>query len=391
MELSTRGRTNGFPTDEQEGAVTGSTARIGFAVASLLAQEGASVVVNGRSQERVDAAVASIRQKARSAEVVGVAADLATKAGADLLTSSVTTVDILVNNLGIYQTKPFAEITDEDWLRLFEVNVLSGVRLSRFYLPQMLEQNWGRIVFISSESGLNIPVEMIHYGVTKTAQIALARGLAETTVGTGVTVNSVLPGPTRSEGVEQFVEGLAKTQGTDAASVEQEFFRSVPLLVAEAVCDPRGSGVDGGLRVQPPGFGHQRGGCGWTAVWSAPSCEDIMPDQSNSATTAQGQPPEGWGKKCPAFLFDLDGTLVDSVYQHVLAWREALEASGIELSVRRIHRRIGMSGGLLVNALFRETGRPFSADEAAKVQRLHAEFYAQRSGQVRPLPGDGNS
>ena len=123
--------------------------------------------------------------------------------------------------------KSFAEITDEDWLRFFEVNVLSGARLSRFYLPKMLDKNWGRIVFISSESGLNIPIEMIHYGVTKTAQIALARGLAETTARTNVTVNSVLPGPTRSEGVGQFVEGLAKVQGTDAASVETEFFRSV--------------------------------------------------------------------------------------------------------------------------------------------------------------------
>ena len=220
--------------------------------------------MNGRSQERVDAAVKNIRQAAKSAEVVGVAADLGTKAGVDLLTGKVATVDILVNSLGIYETKPFAEITDDDWLRIFEINVLSGIRLSRFYLPQMFEHNWGRIVFVSSESGLNIPVEMIHYGVTKTAQIALARGLAETTTGTGVTVNSVLPGPTRSEGVEQFVEDLAKTQGTDAASVEQEFFRSVrpssllkrfatPEEVAAMVvyvCSPRASATNGAaLRV----------------------------------------------------------------------------------------------------------------------------------------------
>jgi NAD(P)-dependent dehydrogenase (short-subunit alcohol dehydrogenase family) len=156
-----------------------------------------------------------------------VAADLGTKQGVELLTNKVGTGDILVNDLGIYEAKPFPEITDEDWLRFFEVNVLSGVRLSRFYLPTMLQKNWGRIVFISSESGVNIPVEMIHYGVTKTAQMALARGLAETTAGTGVTINSVLAGPTRSEGVEQFVEGLAKTQKTDAATVEKEFFRSV--------------------------------------------------------------------------------------------------------------------------------------------------------------------
>src|SRR2546430_7450546 len=149
---------------------------------------------------------------------MGVAADLGTKEGVNLLIRDVPMVDILVNNLGIFEPKSFAEIADEDWLRFFEVNVLSGVRLSRFYL-QMVQKNWGRIVFISSESGVNIPVEMIHYGVTKTAQIALARGLAETTAGTNVTVNSVLPGPTRSEGVEKFVEDLARGQGAEAARV----------------------------------------------------------------------------------------------------------------------------------------------------------------------------
>jgi NAD(P)-dependent dehydrogenase (short-subunit alcohol dehydrogenase family) len=244
--------------------VTGSTAGIGFAIASLLAQEGAAVVVNGRSSERVDAAVKRIRQAAKNAEVTGMPADLGTKQGVDLLTSQLTAVDILVNNLGIFEAKPFGEISDEDWLRFVEVNVLSGVRLSRFYLPRMLEKNWGRIVFISSESGLNIPVEMIHYGVTKTAQIALARGLAEMTAGTGVTVNSVLPGPTRSEGVEQFVQDLAKTQRSDPASVETEFFRSVrpssllkrfatPEEVAAMVvyvCSPRASATNGAaLRV----------------------------------------------------------------------------------------------------------------------------------------------
>jgi NAD(P)-dependent dehydrogenase (short-subunit alcohol dehydrogenase family) len=192
--------------------VTGSTAGIGLAIASLLAEEGAAVVVSGRSQERVDSAVKRIRQAVNNVEVSGVSADLGTKQGVELLTSKVGAVDILVNNLGNYETTPFPEITDEDWLRFFEVNVLSGVRLSRYYLPQMLKKNWGRIVFISSESGVNIPAEMIHYGVTKTAQIALARGLAETTAGTGVTVNSVLPGPTRSEGVEQFFKGVAKTR-----------------------------------------------------------------------------------------------------------------------------------------------------------------------------------
>jgi NAD(P)-dependent dehydrogenase (short-subunit alcohol dehydrogenase family) len=244
--------------------VTGSTAGIGIAIASLLAQEGASVVVNGRSQRRVEAAVGRMRQKQKDAQVTGIAVDLGTTDGVARLTGQLPSVDILVNNLGIFEPKSFAEITDEDWLRFFAVNVLSGVRLSRFYLPQMLRRNWGRIVFISSESGVNIPVEMIHYGVTKTAQIALARGLAEMTTGTNVTVNSVLPGPTRSEGVEQFVQDLAKTQGTDTASVEKEFFRSVrpssllkrfatPEEVAAMVvyvCSPRASATNGAaLRV----------------------------------------------------------------------------------------------------------------------------------------------
>lgn len=244
--------------------VTGSTAGIGFAIASLLAQEGASVVVNGRSQGRVDEAVKRIQQQKTDAKVTGAAADVGTKESVMLLIGKVTTVDILVNSLGIYEPKPFVEIADQDWLRFFEVNVLSGVRLSRFYLPQMLQKNWGRIVFLSSESGVNIPVEMIHYGVTKTAQIALARGLAETTAGTGVTVNSVLPGPTRSEGVEQFVQDLAKSKGSDEASVEKEFFRTIrpssllkrfatPEEVASIVvyvCSPLASATNGAaLRV----------------------------------------------------------------------------------------------------------------------------------------------
>jgi NAD(P)-dependent dehydrogenase (short-subunit alcohol dehydrogenase family) len=244
--------------------VTGSTAGIGFAIASLLAQEEAAVVVNGRSQGRVEDAVRRIRGENKDAQVTGVAADLGTKEGVDVLTSSVPALDILVNNLGIFEPKPFHEITDEDWLHFFQVNVLSGARLSRFYLPGMLQRNWGRLVFMSSESGVNIPVEMIHYGVTKTAQIALARGLAETTAGTNVTVNSVLPGPTRSEGVEQFVQDLAKGQGTDAATVEAEFFRTArptsllkrfatPEEVAALVvyvCIPRASATNGAaLRV----------------------------------------------------------------------------------------------------------------------------------------------
>ncbi len=204
--------------------VSGSTAGIGLAIATTLAQEGATVIVNGRTTERVDGAIAQIKQTVTDAKVQGVVADLGTQAGASELFKQVPEVDILVNNLGIYGAKAFEEISDDEWMKFLEVNVISGVRLSRHYLPLMLKKNWGRIIFISSESALNIPAEMIHYGVTKTAQLALARGLAETTVGTNVTVNSVLPGPTRSEGVEDFIQGLAKDQSITPAQVEQEFF-----------------------------------------------------------------------------------------------------------------------------------------------------------------------
>jgi NAD(P)-dependent dehydrogenase (short-subunit alcohol dehydrogenase family) len=159
--------------------------------------------------------------------VTGVAADLGSAAGVEALAAKAPHVDILVNNLGIFEPKPFAEIEDVDWIRFFEVNVLSGVRLSRHYLRGMLEKNWGRIIFISSESGVHIPAEMVHYGVTKTAQIALARGIAESIAGTGVTVNSVLPGPTRSEGVLGFVEGMAKQQGITVAEFEKQFFEKI--------------------------------------------------------------------------------------------------------------------------------------------------------------------
>jgi NAD(P)-dependent dehydrogenase (short-subunit alcohol dehydrogenase family) len=220
--------------------VTGSTAGIGFAIASLFALEGAAVVVSGRTQKSVDAAIEGIRQESPGARVQGVAADLGAREGVDLMTSAVQDVDILVNNLGIYEAKLFPEISDEDWRRIIDINVMSGVRLSRFYLPKMLERNWGRIVFISSESGLNIPVEMVHYGVTKTAVIALARGLAEMTVGTAVTVNSVLPGPTRSEGVKGFIKDMAKSRGMDAAAVEKEFFRTTrPTSLLKRFEDPR--------------------------------------------------------------------------------------------------------------------------------------------------------
>src|SRR5579872_2424107 len=250
--------------ENKRAVVSGSTAGIGLAIAQSLATEGASVIVNGRSAARVEAAVKKINGGGVKGEVRGLAADLSTRAGIDAFVRQIPTTDILVNNLGMYQPKPFEQITDEEWLRIYEVNVLSGVRLSRAYLPKMKEQNWGRIVFISSESALNPPVEMIHYGMTKTAQLAISRGLAETTAGTGVTVNAVLPGPTRSEGVEQFVESMAAAKQTDAAGIEREFFKSVrpgsllkrfatPEEVAAMVtfvCSPLASATNGAaLRV----------------------------------------------------------------------------------------------------------------------------------------------
>lgn len=206
--------------------VTGSTAGIGLAIADLLAREGARVIVNGRTQAAVDEVTARLRE-ATGGDVEGFAGDLGTAAAADAVAAAFPDVEILVNNLGIFEPKPFEEIPDEDWRRFFEVNVLSGVRLSRLYLPRMRQQNWGRIIFISSESAIQIPAEMIHYGVTKTAQIAVARGLAEAVAGTGITVNSVLPGPTRSRGVGDFLGALAKAEGKTFDEFEQEFFQKV--------------------------------------------------------------------------------------------------------------------------------------------------------------------
>ena len=207
--------------------VTGSTAGIGLAVARALAGEGAIVTVNGRRAERVATALETLRAEVPGARVDGFAADLGTRAGCDALAAHLPDVDVLVNNMGIFEPKPFEDIPDEDWTRFFEVNVLSGIRLARHYVGGMRARNWGRIVFVSSESAVQIPTEMIHYGVTKTAQIAVARGLAETLAGTGVTVNSVLPGPTASEGVGDFVEQMARNQGVDAATVERDFFANV--------------------------------------------------------------------------------------------------------------------------------------------------------------------
>jgi NAD(P)-dependent dehydrogenase (short-subunit alcohol dehydrogenase family) len=205
--------------------VTGSTSGIGHAIARGLAAAGATVAVNGRTPAKVDAAAAAIAKAAPGAKVRGMAADVSTVAGCKTLVAALPEVDILINNAGIFEPKGFFDIPDEDWSRFFEVNVMSGVRLARAYMPGMLKRNWGRIVFISSESALNIPKEMIHYGMTKTAQLAVSRGLAEMTRGTAVTVNSVLPGPTMSEGVEAFVKELAKQNGQSVEEAASQFVK----------------------------------------------------------------------------------------------------------------------------------------------------------------------
>jgi NAD(P)-dependent dehydrogenase (short-subunit alcohol dehydrogenase family) len=204
--------------------VTGSTAGIGHAIAASLAREGATVIISGRTPAAVEGAVAAMKADTQG-QVLGFAGDLSVASVAEALVHRHPVVDILVNNLGIFEVKPFEEIADEDWRRFFEVNVLSGARLARLYLPSMRQRNWGRIIFISSESGYHIPAEMIHYGMTKSAQIAVARGLAETTAGTGITVNSILPGPTRSRGVADFVAAMAAKSDTSAQVVETEFFK----------------------------------------------------------------------------------------------------------------------------------------------------------------------
>jgi NAD(P)-dependent dehydrogenase (short-subunit alcohol dehydrogenase family) len=220
--------------------VTGSTAGIGFAIAEALALEGAKVIVNGRTEARVKQAIEKLKQAGAKKEIVGLAADLGTAPGAEQAIQRFPEVDVLVNNLGIFEPTPFEKITDAAWLRFFEVNVLGGIRLSRHYLPKMKQRNWGRIIFISSESGVQIPAEMIHYGMTKTAQLAVSRGMAETTVGTNVTVNAVLPGPTASEGVGEFVDRLAQGQGVDKKTLEEEFFRSArPSSLLKRFADPK--------------------------------------------------------------------------------------------------------------------------------------------------------
>jgi len=245
--------------------ITGSTAGIGFAIASELAREGARVTINGRQATKVAAAVERLRGLVPGADVQGVAANLATPAGVETLIAACPQADILVNNLGIFDPVPFEDIPDGEWLRFFETNVLSGVRLSRYYLPLMKTADWGRIVFISSESGVNPPAEMVHYGMTKAAQLSVSRGLAQTCAGTGVTVNAVLPGPTKSEGVAEFFAKLSSAQGRSLDETERRFFaeaRPTSLLkrfidpsevaaLVTYVCSPRAAATNGAaLRVE---------------------------------------------------------------------------------------------------------------------------------------------
>jgi len=226
--------------------VTGSTAGIGYGIALRLLQEGASVVINGRSKQSVDEAVATLSKEVSGADLTGLAADFSKAEEVQALINALPAIDILVNNAGIFEPKPFQDIPDEDWFRLFEVNVMSGIRLCRHYFPGMMQRNWGRIIFISSESAVFIPEEMIHYGMTKTAQLAISRGLAELTKGKQVTVNAILPGPTRSKGVGQFIEDLSTSKNISTQEVERDFFlhmRPTSLLQRFASVDEIASTV----------------------------------------------------------------------------------------------------------------------------------------------------
>lgn len=217
MDLQLKGKT---------AFISGSTQGIGFAIARQLLEEGANVIINGRTESRVVEAIEKLRRFLLRGEVSGIAADFSNVEEVNQLLERLPEVDILINNAGIFEPKAFTEISDEEWFRFFEVNVMSGVRLSRYFFPKMIEKNWGRIIFISSESGVNIPEEMIHYGTTKTAQLAISRGLAELTKGTNVTVNCVLPGPTKSEGVDEFVKQLATASNISSDEAEKDFFKT---------------------------------------------------------------------------------------------------------------------------------------------------------------------
>lgn len=224
---------------DRRALVTGSTAGIGFAIASRLAAEGASVVVNSRSQGRVDEAIQKIRSEHGDVQVTGIAADLSAAEGVRQVIGAHPELEILVHNMSTYEMKPFGEITDEDWTRFFETNVLSGIRLCRHYFPRMLAKDWGRILFIASESAINIPEEMIHYGMTKSAQLSVARGLAEMTKGTQVTVNTVLPGPTRTEGLEDFLDQFGEGKDLEGEALEKAFIQEArPSSLIQRMIEP---------------------------------------------------------------------------------------------------------------------------------------------------------
>jgi NAD(P)-dependent dehydrogenase (short-subunit alcohol dehydrogenase family) len=212
---------------KRKALVTGSTAGIGRSIAEGLVRAGASVVINGRTQERVARAIEEIRASFPNCDVTGVAADLATAAGAASVIAKISDIDMLVNNLGTGAIKSFVDLTDDDWLSIFQINVMSGIRMTRHYLPRMVQRGWGRIVFISSESGINIPKDLIDYGMTKTAQLAVSRGVAESVAGTGVTVNAVIPGPTRSELLSNWMKAEAETRGITQEAAEQDFLRTM--------------------------------------------------------------------------------------------------------------------------------------------------------------------
>ncbi|HTE23012.1 SDR family NAD(P)-dependent oxidoreductase [Flavitalea sp.] len=218
--------------------VTGSTQGIGYAIAKLLLAEGATVIINGRTDQRINAAISKLKSEVPGANVSGLAADFSNSDEVSRLVNTLPEIDILVNNAGIFEPKPFLEIPDDEWIRFFKVNVLSGVQLSKAVLPKMLAKNWGRIIFISSESALNIPEEMIHYGATKTMQLGVSRGIAELTRNTNVTVNSILPGPTKSEGVEDFISQVAKSKNISKEDAEKDFFKTLrPSSIIQRFAD----------------------------------------------------------------------------------------------------------------------------------------------------------
>lgn len=228
-----------FQLNNKTVLVSGSTTGIGYAIAKTFAAEGARVYINGRTNEKVNEAIRKIISELPNAKLVGIAADLTTKSGIDKLKTELAEIDIIINNLGIFEPVPFFESTDTDWNSMFSTNVLSGVNLTKFYMPKMLAKNWGRVVFISSESALQIPTEMIHYGMSKTAQLSVANGLAQLTKGTGVTVNSILPGPTYSEGVEKFIGDLAAQRKTTTTEVEHQYFiETRPLSLLQRFITP---------------------------------------------------------------------------------------------------------------------------------------------------------